>query len=98
MRIFPTAPQTYGVSEGEGHVERNQPVLKNKSEMDIASNSRDTAVPITPHPEQGMKEQADLGTVLAAEAAGQRKAGESHDAGEGAMAFLQKRPAQFTGQ
>ena len=42
--------------------------------------------------------QADLGTTLAAEAVAQRRAGSSADAVEGAMAFLQKREAQFRGE
>ena len=41
--------------------------------------------------------QADLGSTLAAEAAAQRKAGGTQDAMEGAMAFLQKRKADFKG-
>ena len=41
--------------------------------------------------------EADLGSTLAAEAAAQRKAGDTKDAVEGAMAFLQKRKAEFKG-
>ena len=41
--------------------------------------------------------QADLGSTLAAEAVAQRKAGGTQDAMEGAMAFLQKRKADFKG-
>ena len=41
--------------------------------------------------------QADLGSTLAAEASAQRQAGDTKDAVEGALAFLQKRKAEFTG-
>ena len=41
--------------------------------------------------------QSDLGSTLAAEAAAQRKAGDTKDAVEGALSFLQKRKAEFTG-
>ena len=41
--------------------------------------------------------QADLSSTLAAEAAAQRKAGDTQDAVEGALAFLQKRKAEFKG-
>ncbi len=41
--------------------------------------------------------QADLGSTLAAEATAQRQAGDTKDAVEGAMAFLQKRKAEFSG-
>lgn len=41
--------------------------------------------------------QADLGSTLAAEASSQRIAGDTKDAAEGAMAFLQKRKAGFAG-
>lgn len=41
--------------------------------------------------------QADLGSTLSAEAGAQRKAGDTKDAAEGAMAFLQKRKADFSG-
>lgn len=39
----------------------------------------------------------DLAATLAAEAAGQRTAGDTKDAVEGAVSFLQKREANFTG-
>ncbi len=42
--------------------------------------------------------QADLATTLVAEADAQRRAGNSADAAEGAMAFLQKRKPAFTGR
>lgn len=42
--------------------------------------------------------QADLATTLVAEAEAQRQAGNSADAAEGAMAFLQKRKPAFTGR
>lgn len=41
--------------------------------------------------------QTDLGSTLAAEAATQRIAGNTGDAAEGGMAFLQKRKTQFKG-
>ncbi|MDG6079251.1 2-(1,2-epoxy-1,2-dihydrophenyl)acetyl-CoA isomerase [Erythrobacter litoralis] len=41
--------------------------------------------------------QADLATTLSAEAEAQRQAGNTQDAAEGAMAFLQKRKAEFKG-
>lgn len=41
--------------------------------------------------------EADFTTTLAAEANAQRKAGNTQDAVEGAMAFLQKRKAEFGG-
>ena len=42
--------------------------------------------------------QSDLASTLSAEADAQRKAGGTADAAEGAMAFLQKRKAQFGGK
>ena len=42
--------------------------------------------------------QADLATTLAAEADAQKRAGNSNDAAEGAVAFLQKRKAAFNGK
>jgi 2-(1,2-epoxy-1,2-dihydrophenyl)acetyl-CoA isomerase len=42
--------------------------------------------------------EADFGTTLAAEAEAQLVAGESEDAREGAIAFLQKRKASFSGR
>jgi len=41
---------------------------------------------------------ADYGSALFREAEGQRMAGNSKDAREGALAFLQKRKAEFTGE
>ncbi|WP_345719860.1 enoyl-CoA hydratase-related protein [Qipengyuania sphaerica] len=41
--------------------------------------------------------QADLGSTLASEALAQKQAGDTKDAVEGALAFLQKRKAEFTG-
>ena len=41
--------------------------------------------------------EKDFTATLAAEAKGQRQAGSTHDAVEGAMAFLQKRKAEFKG-
>jgi len=42
--------------------------------------------------------QHDLPSALHAEAVGQQKAGNSKDAVEGAMSFLQKRKAEFKGE
>jgi 2-(1,2-epoxy-1,2-dihydrophenyl)acetyl-CoA isomerase len=44
-----------------------------------------------------LAQDSDLATTLAAEAAAQRKTCDSADAAEGVSAFLEKRPAQFTG-
>ncbi|QJB68283.1 enoyl-CoA hydratase-related protein [Parasphingorhabdus halotolerans] len=42
--------------------------------------------------------ESDYATALLKEAEGQRKAGDSNDAREGAIAFLQKRKAEFKGK
>jgi len=42
--------------------------------------------------------ECDYATALLREAEGQRIAGDSNDAREGAMSFLQKRKAEFKGE